>query len=86
MTDDWRLNGQEEYLYQAELYRCGVSFPEPEEVDHAHCEFCWAKFSDYEEDLHEGYLTKDYYYFICEECYNDFKDQFKWKLLNPPSE
>lgn len=82
MTKDWRLNGQERCLFQAELYRCKFRFPEPEEVDHAHCKFCWAKFSENEDDLHEGYITKDREHVICEECFQDFKERFQWRLIN----
>ena len=80
--DDWRLNGQEEYIYGVELDRVRLRFPEPEEVDHAHCDFCWAKFSDREEDLHQGYATLDRQFIICDECFEDFKERFKWKVRN----
>ena len=52
------------------------------DIDHAHCSFCWAKFSDMEEDLHVGYITLDREDIICEECYNDFKDRFQWTLAD----
>ena len=80
MSEDWRLNGQERYLNSAKLQRCRLRFPEPEEVDHTHCDFCWAKFSDNENDLHEGYVTEDHNHFVCEECFQDFKDRFQWKV------
>ena len=79
MQNDWRLNNQMEYLYKSELRYS--TFMEDERNDHEHCEFCWAKFSDEPEDLHNGYCTLDGYRWICEECYNDFKDMFKWKLV-----
>ena len=73
--DDWRLLRQDEYLQGVTLYFRKWSFE-----DHAHCEFCWEKFSSYPDSLHEGYTTADNYYWICPECYNDFKEKFRWTL------
>jgi hypothetical protein len=33
--------------------------------------------------LHEGYCTIDNYHWICETCFHDFKDMFKWKVVKP---
>lgn len=79
MQNDWRLNNQMEYLYESELLYS--TFKEDEKNDHVHCEFCWATFSDDLEDLHNGYCTLDKYRWICQECYDDFKDMFKWRLV-----
>ena len=49
--------------------------------DHDHCDFCWATFSEYENDLHEGYVTEDKHTWICPECYKDFKEMFKLELI-----
>ena len=49
--------------------------------EHDHCEFCFAKFSNNENDLHQGYCSLDKYHWICEMCYNDFKDYFQWKVV-----
>ena len=76
--DDWRLRGQEDYLSGKALYFRKWKAPK-KEWDHDHCEFCWEKFSDYPDTLHEGYTTEDNYYWICPACYNDFKEMFKWK-------
>lgn len=111
---DWRLNGQEEYLSDATLYR--VKFPdfwetayrdkngffqsieayakdyvketgkwqellEGESIQrfwHRHCEFCWEKALTYESATF--YCTEDMYYWICEECFHDFKEQFHWQV------
>lgn len=83
MDNDWRLRGQEDYLMGKTLYF--IRFQKhSEKWDHEHCDFCWAKFSDFEGDLHEGYCTgtdnKGSEYWVCPECYNDFKDRFEWKL------
>lgn len=79
--DDWRLNGQEDYLAGKALYfRKWVTLNK--EWDHEHCEFCWAKISEYPDTLHEGYTTEDGYYWICPECFHDFKELFQWKLTD----
>jgi hypothetical protein len=46
--------------------------------DHDHCEFCSAKFSMMDADLHEGYVTEDGYRWICEPCFLDFAESFGW--------
>ena len=79
--NDWRRQGQEKYLMGVKLiYR--DYFPFRDGWDHDHCEFCWAKFSLIEGDLHRGYSTEDGYRWICEDCFRDFKDEFKWKVIN----
>ena len=83
MEEDWRLRGQEDYLMGKTLHF--IRFQKRSEIwDHEHCEFCWAKFSDNDGDLHEGYCTetdnKGNAFWICPECYQDFKDKFSWKL------
>lgn len=75
--DDWRLRGQEKYLSNKDLFLRQWKAPRPD-WDHDHCEFCWAKFSDAVDVLHEGYTTEDNYYWICPDCYNDFKELFGW--------
>lgn len=40
------------------------------------------KFSDNPNDLQIGYCTGDCYYWICEECYEDFKNLFKWTVVD----
>jgi len=85
MTDqsDWRLHGQEDYLHGAILamrrYRIP---PDNPDWDHDHCEFCNAKFmvEDKPKVLHEGYCTEDEYYWICPQCFADFKDRFEWQI------
>ena len=79
MKDDWRLCNQMEYLYDVVLIH--TVFQKTEKNDHEHCEFCMASFSEYSGDLHAGYCTLNRYHWICEECYRDFKDMFKWKLV-----
>jgi len=75
--DDWRLRGQDTYLKHIKLLKLNYS-KRKTKTDHDHCEFCWKKFTD-ENDLH-GYTTEDHYRWICEECYNDFKELFQWQV------
>ena len=80
--DDWRLNGQEEYLYKARLQKKKFESA-ADSFYHEHCDFCYAKFSNYDEDLHWGYyFDKGNYhdFWICDTCYNDFKVQFEWTV------
>ena len=80
---DWRLQGQERYLRGATLVRRRYRrYAENASWDHDHCEFCWAKFmvEDYPDVLHEGYCTEDEYRWICEQCFNDFRDHFGWSV------
>jgi hypothetical protein len=112
MEQDWRLNGQEEYLKDVVLYK--IVFPEfwakafadknefyqsilryaethvknfPDTKEylegekiqlfwHEHCDFCWKKAMTNTEC--EFYCTKDMRYWICNECFEDFKDKFGW--------
>ena len=114
MEQDWRLNGQEEYLKDVVLYK--IVFPvfwakafadknefyqsilryaethvknfpdtkeylEGEKIQffwHEHCDFCWEKAMTNTEC--EFYCTKDMRYWICAECFNDFKDRFNWTV------
>lgn len=78
-SNDWRLQGQEEYLKGVSLtlkkytkYR--------EDWDHDHCEFCSEKFMEEgnPDCLHEGYATSDNYRWICKQCFDDFKEMFSW--------
>lgn len=47
---------------------------------HEHCEICWARFGMHPEDLHFGYYESHSKSWICNTCYNDFKDLFKWVI------
>ncbi|MBE6644587.1 MAG: hypothetical protein E7612_04315 [Ruminococcaceae bacterium] len=76
--DDWRLNGQDSYLFRVKLFKkafkaCGYH-------DHDHCDFCWDKFSEHEDDLQFGYCTQDEHHWVCETCYNDFNHLFEWDV------
>ena len=56
--NDWRLKNQEKYLNGRKIMKIPY-FRWSKTWDHEHCAFCWDKFSEYEGDLHEGYVTAD---------------------------
>ena len=76
--DDWRLRGQEDYLSGKTLFFRRWKSPK-KDWDHDHCEFCQEKFSESPDTLQLGYTTEDNYYWICPNCYRDFKELFKWE-------
>ena len=80
--NDWRLTNQGTYLKGAQLWWKRYA-PHSDSWDHEHCEFCWAKFMDEDapDVLREGYATGDGDRWICEECYDDFKDLFQWEVI-----
>lgn len=77
--NDWRLLNQQEYLMKAKLNKSEYK-KQSDKWDHDHCAFCWDKFSENKEDLTQGYCTADQKYWICEECFNDFKEMFGFEL------
>jgi len=83
--NDWRLTNQEDYLAGVTLvrrsYRQNAKNPE---WDHDHCEFCFEKFSldSSIDELREGYATLDDYRWICPSCFEDFKEMFKWNVVD----
>jgi hypothetical protein len=84
MNDDWRLNGQEEYLTGATIIRrrYEAKTANPDSV-HDHCEFCGEKFmiTGEEDSLEVGYTTQDEYRWICDSCFADFHENFSWTVM-----
>lgn len=81
---NWRLTGQERYLIGLSLvHKKYRRYLQNSEWDHDHCAFCWAKFmvEDCPDVLHRGYATTDEYHWICEKCFEDFKEKFDWKVV-----
>lgn len=75
---DWQLQGQEKYLFGKSLVFKNYS-DRKTTADHDHCEFCSDKFSETIPDcFRSGYTTIEDYHWICEKCYSDFKESFKW--------
>ena len=80
MQKDWRLTNQMDYLYRATLKK--AVFKASDTNDHEHCEFCWDKFGESEGLQKSGYCTLDGYHWICNECFQDFQEQFAWHLAD----
>ena len=80
-NSDWRLQGQDKYLLAKAL--TFKKYTDRKTItDHDHCEFCTAKFSETIPDcLRSGYTTTDDYHWVCETCYTDFKELFKWTIV-----
>jgi hypothetical protein len=80
-NNDWRLQGQEKYLFGKTLVHKKYT-DKTTTTDHDHCEFCLDKFSTTIANcLTEGHTTTDDYHWICENCFNDFKNDFKWTTI-----
>jgi hypothetical protein len=45
---------------------------------HAHCDFCTRTITTQKRE--ECYCTRDYKYWVCKDCFNDFKEKFKWEV------
>ena len=76
-NNDWRLTNQMNYLYKKSLTK-GSFKPYREGWEHEHCTFCSEKIDSSTE---VAYSTEDRYHWICEDCFKDFKDMFKWILI-----
>ena len=83
--DNWRLFGPDQYLHGLELtfrrYRPSSSSPISD-----HCEFCSRKFAvkaQGPEFQTEGYATANGFRWICSDCFEDFKDEFEWRVSEP---
>lgn len=78
--NDWRLMRQEEYLKGVPLIRVNpadYALTLQNKQWHEHCEFCMKTIYD---SSAECYATTDYYRWICDECFNDFKEIFAWQV------
>ncbi|MCL2673884.1 MAG: hypothetical protein FWE92_00970 [Defluviitaleaceae bacterium] len=80
--DDWRRTGQEAYLMEAELQYIDEYVPHSGACEHENCCFCSEKISADEDDLNSGYCTIDgeERTWICSYCFDDFQDEFRWKV------
>ena len=61
----------------------GEDYLEGEKIQdfwHEHCEFCWEKATTDMECVF--YCTKDMRYWVCPDCFNDFKKSFGWVEKN----
>ena len=87
--DDWRLMGQERFLASAEFRRAEWS-PHNEGWDHDHGAFCQSEFAAAKSehvDFTSGYVTTDgKYEWVCEPCFDDFKDRFGFTTASASNE
>ncbi len=75
---DWRLTNQMDYLFQKKLIKKQYK-PFREGWEHDHCEFCGSRIDT---SVPFAYATEDNYHWICEECCDDFKEIFKWTVVD----
>jgi hypothetical protein len=91
VKNDWRLTNPAAWLTGATLTYGGFRQTSVD-YDHAHCEFCMAKFMDPEyraihgyeipvDVLTEGYHSEDGFRWICNGCFEDFHEMFGWRTL-----
>ncbi|MDE6924087.1 MAG: hypothetical protein K2P59_02340 [Acetatifactor sp.] len=79
--DDWRLEVKDAESLKSE---CINPTDGEEIVKYAphlkSCFFCWEEVRD--TPLQRWFIPENVSCCICEECYNDFKEVFGWKLLD----
>jgi hypothetical protein len=77
-NDDWRRQGQESFLVGLTFKKMPWRSTKPT-WDHDHCEFCQTKIAglDVPDSLHEAYGTPDLYRWVCPQCFEDFREEFK---------
>lgn len=78
------LSWHEEKLFGAELIL--HSWHRTDKNDHDHCAFCWDKFAEYDGCLQVGHSTRDGFYWICSACFQEFKERFRWKVIDEMKE
>lgn len=72
---EWELNSKD-FLKRKILVRKDY----PTSAGHTHCEFCWGKFGNGVKDRKVGYFEKEKKCWICDECFEVFKDYFQWEV------
>ena len=72
--NDWRLTNQKNYLYNKTLRR-KLYDQTIETWDHDHCVFCWTRIDAKSPSAY----TDEEGHWICEECYEEFKEMFEWE-------
>ncbi len=94
--NDWRIRDQEDYLmgvslihksFKSNLSAMVMPNENPRKYnDHEHCDFCWHKFMEnyngMEDCSTDGYCTLDGRTWICEKCFKDFMELFKWTVVD----
>ena len=70
---EWEIKNKN-YLYGKKVEKKEY----PMNVEHTHCELCWARFGNYAGDLKQGFFECESQSWICDDCYNIFRKHFKW--------
>ena len=78
--DDWRVMGQEGYLMNKMLQHrvFDRSLCKPPDFDQ--CDFCFALFDKDPYHSKIAYFEPIEQVWICEKCFEDFKDHFHWTV------
>jgi len=61
--------------------KCGEEYLKDEKIGafwHAHCEFCTQKITTSDDVV--CFCTEDFTEWICQDCFNDFREKFEWKV------
>ena len=83
-ADDWRWTGKQSYL-QGLSFEFGPYHRYSRTWDHDHCELCFAKFSeDAAESLHHGFHAEHEGRWVCDVCFDDFRERFAWTVTQHP--
>ena len=53
--------------------------------DHDHCELCFEKIMNIDGCEKEGYVTLDFYYWLCKDCFSKYHQYLSTKLLQEDS-
>lgn len=81
--NDWRLDiAQEPSFYEKFTWELKKWTQTRSNWDHDHCDFCGTEISNIinDEIQNIGWTNDDEYYWICETCFDDFKDLYQWKI------
>jgi len=83
LEDDWRLDLARTPEFYAQFEWEFKKWTQTRSNwDHDHCEFCREKIYDTEKKkvTNDGWTNRDDYHWICDDCFKDFKQEFKWKI------
>lgn len=78
--DDWRLLNNVEYLKGLSINPTDGEELAKHMPHLKKCIFCWNKVNG--KSYQAWFIPEDMSCCICEECYNDFKEMFKWRRLD----
>lgn len=76
--DDWRRQKWQKKALFGKILRLQEWAPNRIGWDHDHCTFCGVTFSYCAGDVERAYATEDLRWWICQPCFEDFKEEFGW--------